>query len=231
MAYPGPFHRLVVIGTLYTAETFNFTMSIVPVEAPEAVEAVDTELLEAVADDVAVWWPKLEGSGGVSIMDDAVLTEVKLNRIGADGRYMDNTAMTHIFTPPVASSIAGNVPAQLSLAVTLRTDRARGRGSRGRFYLPPIARLTDLDGTGRISAGDATDIANGAKALIDAINTTYWARNGGLSVAMRVGVASDIGTGIFEEARTVEVGRVPDVIRSRRSSLDEDHQAVTITPA
>lgn len=230
MAYPGFFHRLVVIGTMYTTERFNFTMSIVSGEDPSVVEPVTEDLLNAVANDVIGWWDNAYNSPGVGIVDDARLTDIKLNRIDAQGHYADNEAMVTSVGTPIPGPAAGTLPAQLALAVTLRTARERGRGSRGRFYLPTVGVLASLDASGRLSTEQATNLATGAAQLVDAINQTYWARGGGLLVGMRVGVASNIGTGVFEPATAVEVGRVPDTIRSRRSSLVEDHQRVALAP-
>lgn len=230
MAYPGLFHRIVVIGTLYTEESFNFTLSVVSPEDPSQVEAVTPQLLEDLAADVADWWPKAFGNGGVSMTDKAKLTELKVNRIDASGHYEDNEAMTHLYPTPIAGGAATSEPAQLACAVSLRTAVERGRGSRGRFYLPAPAALATVGADGRLTTAQAGGLATGAKALIDAINQTYWARDGGLRVAMRVGVASNIGAGVFQPATYVEVGRVPDTIRSRRSSLVEDHQSATLAP-
>lgn len=228
MVYPGYFHRLVVIGTMYGVETFNFTMSIVPTENPADVEAVDFDLANAVSAEVASWWDNAYGSNGVGIVDDARLVETKLNRIDSTGHYADNEVQTINVGTPIPGAAAGTLPAQLACAVTLRTARARGRGSRGRFYLPTLGVLGSLDTSGRLSTEQAQNVANGAGFLVDRINTVYWARDGGLRTMMMVGVASNIGAGIFEPATTVEVGRVPDTVRSRRSSLVEDHQVFTV---
>jgi hypothetical protein len=230
MAYPGSFHRIVVIGSLYNAETFNFTLAVVSPEDPAQVEAVTPQLLNDVSAKIVSWWDNAYGSGGMGIMAAARLTDVKINRIASNGHYQDNEAMIQNVGTPVPGAGVGTAPAQIACAVTLRTALARGRGSRGRFYVPAPAVMTSLGTDGRLTTEQAGNLATGAAALLNDINTTYWARDGGLRVAMRVGVASDIGTGIFQPATAVEVGRVPDTIRSRRSSLSEDHQQVALLP-
>lgn len=230
MTYPGFFHRIVVIGTLYTAETFNWTMNVVPTENPLDVEEVTPTLATDIKNKIAAWFPATALPAAPSIIQSARLTEVKVNRINAQGKYADNEVHTVPVSPVVGGAASGNLAAQLSLAVTLRTARERGRGSRGRFYLPPISGFSSLGTDGRLTAAQALQQANSAKALVESINLTYWARDGGLRTGMMVGVASNIGTGIFEAATRIEVGRVPDTMRSRRSSLPEDHQEVTVAP-
>lgn len=230
MAYAGSFHRIVAIGSLYGNETFNFTLSMVPTENPLDVEEVTDELATTIASRIQTWWSTASGPSAPQIVDDAVLREVKVNRIASTGRYQDNDVHTVLLGTPTAGTVSANLPSQLTTAVTLRTARARGRGSRGRFYLPPVSGLGTLDTSGRLTVARAQEIAISAKALVESINLAYWARDGGLRTMMMVGVASDIGTGIFEPATSLEVGRVVDTMRSRRSSLFEDHQEVTIAP-
>jgi hypothetical protein len=228
MAYAGSFHRLVVIGRLFNVEDFNFTLSIVPLEDPSAVEAVSAQLLADVAAKVEAWFPDQFDADGVQFTSSVTLTAIKLNRINAAGHYQDQDAMTHEYPAPIAGTASGAFPAQLAVAATLRTARSRGRGARGRFYLPQVAPVGVMGAGGTMSAGNALSIAEGAAKLIVELNNTYFARNLGLGVLMRVGVASNVGTGVFEEALSVDVGRVVDTIRSRRSSLPEDYQTVVI---
>lgn len=230
MAFPGMFHRIVAIGTLYGAETFNFTLNVVPTENPLDVEEVTDTLATDVKNKISTWFSATALPASPSIITRAQLTEVKVNRIDALGRYADNDVHTIPVTPVAAGQASGNLASQLALAVTLRTARERGRGSRGRFYMPPIGPFASLGTDGRLTTAQAQQQANSAKALLESINLTYWARDGGLRTGMMVGVASDIGSGIFEAATRVEVGRVPDTIRSRRSSLSEDHQEAAIAP-
>lgn len=230
MAYPGFFHRIVCIGSLYGTESFNFTLNMVPTENPADVEEVTETLATDVRTRVETWFKATSAPAAPGIITRAQLLEVKVNRINAQGLYADNEVHTIPVSTTTAGQAAGNIASQLALAVTLRTARERGRGSRGRFYLPPLGMFSSLGTDGRLTTAQAAQMAASAKSLIESINLTYWSRDGGLRTAMMVGVASNIGAGIFEAATRIEVGRVPDTIRSRRSSLAEDHQEVTIAP-
>lgn len=228
MAYAGSFHRLVVIGRLFDTEDFNWTMNIVPLENPIDVEAVSTDLLTAIAGKVAAWFPNQFDADGVQFTSNVKLTSIKLNRINSAGHYQDQDAMTWEYPTPIAGTASGGYPAQLAVAVTLRTARSRGRGARGRFYLPQVAPVGAMGAGGVMPASSALSIAEGAAKLIVEINNSYFARDAGLRTLMRVGVASNIGAGVFEEALNVDVGRVVDTIRSRRASLPEDYQTSPI---
>lgn len=216
MPYPGQFHRLVIIGSLY-ADIWNTTLSIVPSGLGElGMPAVDDTTLNAVKDDIYNWW----NLGSFSPIVACKLTGFKLNRIDASGHYMDETK-EYTWPAPINGITSSNIAPQLATVATLRTAVLRGRGSKGRMYLPPNANQTSLGGDGRSTTTQAHDVAVGVKDLIDRLNATY-------TLVGRVGVASDAGAGRFEHVTEVSVGRVVDTVRSRRSALQEDYQSVTI---
>lgn len=221
MPYPGQFHRLVMIGSLYS-DTFNCTLSIVPSALGElGMPAVGDATLASVAAAVSAWWNHGTTAMSSGTISAAKLTGIKLNRIGVDGRYVDPVTYEHTYPTPIASGVSSNEAPQLAVAITLRTAIERGRASKGRFYLPPTVAVTALGTDGRSTVAQALAQANGAKALITSLNSIYTAIG-------RVGVASDAGAGRFEHVTHVSVGRVPDTMRSRRSTQDEDYQTVTI---
>lgn len=225
MTYPGFFHRLVLMGTLYQ-DTFNTSLSIIPSGIGDfgaSVEVTPT-LLADVAADVGAWWNNATAGAGSGAIQSARLTGIKLNRINAAGKYQDATTYEHTYTSPIAGINSAVIAPQLAVVATLRTAIPRGRASKGRMYLPPTQAIgTLVAGDGRSSAAQALTQANGVKALIVALNATYASEGGGI-----VGVASDAGTGAFQAVTEVSVGRVPDTIRSRRNKQDEDYQTVSI---
>lgn len=221
MAYPGQFHRLVMIGTIYT-DVFNMTLSIVPNALGElGMPAVDDTTLEAVSEDVSAWFVKNAAATGPSFIAAAKLTSIKLNRIDTAGHYVDQDAKEWLYPSPISGATAGvDLPAQLSIVATLGTALERGRGSKGRIYTAPSAFAT-VSTDGRMTTSNALGMANGVKSLITSLNATY-------ALVGRVGVASNAGAGRFEHVTKVSVGRVVDTMRSRRSTLVEDRQTVTI---
>jgi len=223
MAHNQPFHKLVLIGDLYE-DVFNMTLSIVANDV--TVPEVSQELADSVAAKAAAWWPKTVGQGGAGITSSAVLRSIKLNRIGTDGRYMDNETVFKDLASPVAGGIAGPQPAQLACAVTFEGINPRARAGRGRMYLPAVGAYASLGSDGRVTAASALAIANGVKSLLTDITASYVA----LSISARPGITSKVGAGADQFIRRVSVGRVPDTIRSRRSKLIEDRQGVDYDP-
>lgn len=214
MAYRAQFLRLVASGSLYGLEGFawglNFQTSIVGFEVPETVPAGIIAAVQAFH---------------VNSTSSAVLKTVKLNLIGTDGKYVSkgNTVLHDYAGSGVAGQgTGGPVAPQLALALSLRTDFARGRAHAGRLYMPVPG--LDLGADGRISASVASAMADIGATLVNACNASLADWN--------VAIQSNVGAGEARNVTGVGCGRVFDTIRSRRTSLDEDRQpaAVHVTP-
>lgn len=206
MTYPAPFLRLVVGGDIYfPSEQFTWSMSVFdpapgPTPIPETVP-------QAVADAVRVF----HTTANITTQS-AALRWIKLNQIGIDGRYTQDTTVRYDYPNPfpVGTSTA-IVPPQIALAVTLLTDSDRGTASRGRFFVPLPARSPSS--LGRLAEADALAYANAAATMVNSINVAL--------DPYQVVIASDSGTGRFRTVTGVRVGRVLDTIRSRRRSFLE----------
>lgn len=147
----------------------------------------------------------------------AVLRQVKIAKIGADGRYVDGPIFDDSLASPGGAGGATLHPFQVSLAVSLVTDR-RGPSGKGRFYLPlPVAGVTDA---GLVSGDITQDVALRVATFLDAVAN----RNGADTAQPAVVVAST--KGFLSPVRGVRVGRVLDTIRTRRRSLEEQYGAV-----
>lgn len=204
--YPANFLRLVASGPLFGGvEQFSFSLSLgrdfdSDAEAPE-------EVPQAVIDAVTTFFQ----APGV-IGNRASLDLIKLNEIGRDGRYVSQseTVLAEISPPVVPSTSSPHAP-QVALAISLMTSAARGRASRGRFYIPTPAVVVGDDA--RISSANAETVAAAATEFITDLNAAM--------PGWRVGVFSNIGDGQWRPVTRVRVGRVLDTIRSRRASIDE----------
>lgn len=202
-------------------DKWNCSLSIVPSALGElGMPTVSQGTIDAVATVVSTWFQN-GTTTGLSALSSISLTSIKLNRIGTDGRYADPVAMEKVYTPAVAGTASGNVAPQLTMVGTLRTRLERGRGSKGRFYMPPNATIAGISTDGRVTAVNAGVLAQAVATLVRNINSQYTAIG-------RVGVASDAGTGVFEHVTKVSVGRVVDTQRSRRSSFPEEYAHVTV---
>lgn len=209
MAYPAPFLRLVVSGTLYGTEQFAWSLAIARnFETDPAPSTIPQALIDAV---VAYHSDPATQTGA-----NALLTLIKLNEIGPNGRYLSaSDTVLHEFETGVPGVGTAAQPPQTAVAVTLRTPVRRGLASSGRFFLPHLANGPSNDG--RLLAGAAVGIATATTTFLNAIGPA-------LGGNWRPAVTSDVREGAIRDVTHCEVGRVLDTIRSRRSSLDEDRQ-------
>jgi hypothetical protein len=217
--YAAPFHRLVLLGTVYT-DIWNTSLTIAPDDsAVETLEPTDALVL-AVANAVSAWYA--DGTGtGARISQTHKLTGIKLNRIGTDGLYMDDVTHEYTYTSPISGPFSAAPPAQIATVLSLRTAVERGHASKGRMYLPPCEGFTAVDvTTGIATIANAGRVATAGATLVDSLNDVYNAGFPDFS-AMEVAVASNIGAGTFRRVTRVSVGRVPDTMRSRRSAISE----------
>jgi hypothetical protein len=158
---------------------------------------------------------------GARISDQAYLQRVKANRIGSDGRYLDqvtNEAPTSYGTPGCNGTATGPAFPQLSVAVSLLTPMNRGLASRGRFY-PPMNSVS-LGSDGHISAGQTIEIAEAAASYLTQIHTAF--------PGWRVVVASKRG-GVLQPVTRVAVGDVVDTQSRRRQQLLERYEYRPVT--
>lgn len=146
------------------------------------------------------------------IAADAKLEWVKFNLIGTNGRYVRGYTNLHEESPAVAFGVGTcPFPNQVTLVATLRTAIGRGLASKGRIFLPCPKIAVDNDG--RISTTNQTAATNAVKALLDSLNT--------VESGLKVAIVSGTREGQVSDVTTVEVGRVYDTMRSRRTSLEE----------
>nr|CRY96819.1 hypothetical protein [uncultured prokaryote] len=216
MAYSEPFLRLVAIGSIYGAEEFSFSMSLV--SNVDGAQAPD-EVPQGVIDAFTAFWATVDSGAGL-ISSDARLETLKLNEIGTNGRYTSQTTVLYDYPSPIAGASGLTPPAQVALAISLVTPIRRGRAARGRFYLPlPGFPVLGSGGgvttPGAFSAGHQVAAANAAAALLNDINDAV--------DGYAVGVTSDIGLGTQQIVTDVRVGQIYDTIRSRRNKLPENY--------
>jgi len=151
------------------------------------------------------------------------LVSVKLAPIATNGRYPDGeVAVEHVYgTPPTGGTPSGGNewPPQCAYVITLLTAAPRGRGSKGRVYLPPL--VQPVDTTTGLIPDQITAVGATFKTMVNAINA--------LSGVGTVGVVGK--TGEFGSSRAVtgiRLGRVVDTQRRRRRSLAESATTLSL---
>lgn len=184
--------------------------------------------LNAGADDIALWFNGLE----MQIGNAARLTWAKLVRINEYG-LQDGNTIRHDWAGGIPGGAAQNPDWNQTYAVTFRTNRQRGRASKGRIY-PPLVNLNPEGKTPYIAAAAATTLASATGKLLkdfsDKMNeemSPYISPGGSndsdfepsiISPGSRTGATSSTGAPTVEERapiKLVVVDRTPDTQHRR----------------
>lgn len=229
MPYPVQHQYMTVIGDCYGGtEKWQFGMRL----TDGGVSNEETAL--AISDDVEAWWLGT-GANDYVTLNTHRLVELKVARIGVDGKYPDGeVAYSHFYLPPIAGQVApqafANPLPQSTIACTLTTAVPRGLASKGRIFCPPSAQQA-LGADGRIPEGNAQNIAASVRDFINAINANTVVGNIAIfSRGKGVGTYDPVknkiiytypNPGAFNVVTGVSVGRVVDTQRRRRRSMAE----------
>jgi hypothetical protein len=161
-------------------------------------------------------------SADAQVHASAKLTFLKLNAVDIHGRYIEPNTMEYIYPTPVAGGTSFMLhPNQCTLVVAWTTGLSRGPAHRGRIYLPLPGMSVQSDG--RISAGNAGQVASAAAIFIKAL-ADQPGLDAGVSDMRAVVMSRRAGTPDTHEITGVDVGRVIDTQRRRRAELAEDYQ-------
>ena len=154
----------------------------------------------------------------------ATLDFVKLNPIGPNGRYMDesNTVVDYLATPLELTASAYGPP-ELAVAMSLRTNASRGLANSGRYFLPVLGGQHTHEG--RMQSDLVQQYAVNAAAFIGDLND-WPGLDPLLSPVVIVASAGKAGPlvpggGAQRVVRSVRVGDVIDIQHRRRRQLDE----------
>jgi hypothetical protein len=158
------------------------------------------------------------GSEFATLRADAYLDWVKVNNIDAAGHYADPTT-THRFDYSGTAGGGGSVniiPPFVTAAVSLTTALARGRGHRGRIYLPFSIPLST---TGYLTAATQAGCNGTVKALLTVLKAPTYTDSAGTVQPI---IASKIN-GAKVPITGVACGSVFDVQRRRKEQLPETY--------
>jgi hypothetical protein len=150
----------------------------------------------------------------------------KVASVSTDGT--SDPALTRYYYLPTAAnggSAAAGLPPQISAVATLATLKQRGRGSKGRMYLPGVA--YPVGGDGKMTTLQATTIANQMKIFLDAVNASPAVP--GVVVLNSAEVAGvPYKAPEVNRVASVKVGTVYDTQRRRRNQLVEQYSSATL---
>lgn len=212
----GRLWKIVWGGSLFTQEQWSCSVSAVGL-TQGAVSATAETLAAPIRD-----WMARPGS---RLNTAARLEFVKFNEVSRiTGKYLSANSDTFEVTPSIAGAADQDGPGQICLAITLRTEVARGRASKGRFF-SPFAAGDFIDADGGLQSPIPKAAADSAQELLSELNAALAV---GVSAGERplVAVFSRVGN-LARDAQTVSVGRVLDTQRRRRRSIPEQPIAAT----
>lgn len=182
-------------------------------------EAGIDQYMEHMAPLVSAWF----SSAGAHNSSQVKLQWLKVNNIGADGRYTGDTTHVHDYTGTITGSSTPIGPSFLSIALSWTTARNRPPAAFGRIY-PPNNTIAPAVGTSAITSSDQTALATAAGSLLAAV-----ANRSGVIYAMPV-IASAVGAGRNEPITGIRVGNVYDVQRRRKNAVRETYASMGWAP-
>ena len=142
------------------------------------------------------------------------LREVRISPIGNNGKLASEPTISTL--APLSGGMGSKLhPYQVSLAVSLRSDRVSGKLSHGRFYLPGPA--VNVVSTGAVDPDEMTAVRAGVGAFLAECVDTMATPVGGSESPILVSRGSED----YETVTRWAVGEVLDTIRSRRGGLIE----------
>lgn len=227
--YNEPFMKLTFGGTQAKGQdiwTCGINLSIqndelIPVVPTNAVVAFENYIKDVDADIIDIFTNYISNSD-MNIPSGATLDYIKLAVIDTNGQYIVDA---HTWEPQEVTGGEGKfyVP-QVSIVMTLQSDKRVDPGKYGRFYLPTTA--TNVRGGYRPTNTDkkAELTAN----LLAALNRRV---GGGLAdVRVRPAAVTSASnfSGSYRPFTTVKVGNVFDTQRRRRNKIGETYEVVDI---
>lgn len=204
-------------------DVWTNTLKVVTSGSPSEALSLDQQetVAAGVADLLAPFHTTIFATSGFGLYGrSAYLDWVKVNSIGTDGKYVWPSTTVHDVAIPATGSGDG-ASWRDSLAITLRTDRTRGRAHAGRFYPAGTTPHGLTAGSPYISSADATSAMNAAVTLINGINGLDPAGDGsiGITVANVSAGWAEQPSGLVIAVSGVEVDRVLDTQKRRTNRV------------
>lgn len=227
--YNEPFMKLTFGGTQAKGQdiwTCGINLSIqndelIPIVPTNAVVAFENYIKDVDADIIDIFTNYISNKD-MNIPTGATLDYIKLAVIDTDGQYIVDA---HTWEPQeVTGGVKQFYVPQVSIVMTLQSDKRVDPGKYGRFYLPTTA--TNVRGGYR--PVNTTEKATLTANLLAALNRRV---GGGLAdVRVRPAAVTSASnfSGSYRPFTTVKVGNVFDTQRRRRNKIGETYEVVDV---
>lgn len=217
MVYAFRVQRVTLSGTMFGGAEEWSTGFFLGQEGSDVADAS-----QLTADAIRNAWITFFTNAGTAISNAYAFTQCKVAAIGADGHTeLDQVYYSYPTSATVGAS-AGSIQApQVALVATLLSGTPRGKGSKGRMYLPGCT-LAPASATGKLPSVSIGNIATNLKTFFDTLD-------GSFDVPQQLILAAR-GTGLIpglnarnDFVETIRVGDVYDTQRRRRNQLVETY--------
>lgn len=228
--YPHPFLKLTFGGQLAQGQdewncgvnlsiTNDALLPITGIDAEDAFELYAEEM----QDDMITIFTNYVKDIVMGVPSGASLDYIKLALIGTDGLYIRDP---HIWEVTDVNGGAANpyVP-QVSMVMTLQSDKFRDPGKYNRFYLPAIVPT----GSGGYRPQSVPAKADRTAVLMAALNRRVSTFNRTMRIQPAAVTSSEKFEGNYRPITRVKVGNVFDTQRRRRNKIGEVYSE-TIVP-
>lgn len=222
MPYPSPFTRFSFMHLVNGTDEIAMTDLTVAAPLPVSPNPVPSSAYDAIYDAISDAYVVLWSNGSHIRADYSRYVGLKVQDLDANGKYVSD-AYTYAVTPVAGN--AGNVPAQCSTVISLRSGSALGKGNYGRMYLPHTMYDTATNSP-YPPAGRAQGNADAGAIFITTVNAALTGDYAGNDVRI-MGQTGPAGTNKL--VTQVAAGRVTDTQRRRRNKLTEDYAFAPVT--
>jgi len=191
-----------------------------------AGQASEEPTLE-VAQQIAAAFSTFVTTANSGVSSNYVFRTVRMSyHLAAGGTNRDLTVIYDLPVPAVGTANAvSQHPAQISMVATLMTALARGRGSKGRMFLP--CNQGSISSNGSIASNIQTPIATNLATFLDTVNSGPSGTDSVVNVSP-INAANGFA-GLIVPVTGVRVGNIYDTQRRRRNDLGETYVQKALT--
>lgn len=195
--------------------------ALIPIGGVDLERAFDL-YVEEMQDDIVTIFSAYVSDILMSIPAGATLDYVKLALIGEDGKYVKEAAVFEV----VGVNGGANNPyiPQVSLVMTLQSEKFRDPGKYNRFYLPTVVPI----GSNNYRPSNTLRMAERTADLLSVLTREMSPFNNAVRVYPAAVSSSDKIDEAYREIKYVKVGNVFDTQRRRRNKIGETYATVEV---
>lgn len=195
--------------------------AIIPIFGVDLERAFDL-YVEEMKDDIVTIFSAYVSDILMGIPAGATLDYVKLALIGEDGLYVKEAAVFEVIG--VTGGASNSYIPQVSLVMTLQSEKFRDPGKYNRFYLPTIV----PSGSTNYRPNNTLRMAERTADLLSVLTREMSPFNNAVRVFPAAVSSSDKIDEAYREIKYVKVGNVFDTQRRRRNKIGEVYSTVEV---